>query len=817
MKILHDFQIIDMDRFFSDGHAFILIEFRNKSNMKPKSPNAATININPGLKQANYQSFIDNISQESVNRIRDTIQSYGPDVEKESITNIVGQICDLLHTSASAAQGKTPNPSEHNSSSKPWFGRECKRARTKYHLAKKMHKRANSDSSKINLVEASKSYKKVMNKYINDYNRKHQNKLRQMQTKDPKAYWKYINSLKGKTSEDMPSVNAFFEHFSEIYTHDSEGDSDFDISNVGLNCENESLNCDFTASEIERGVLKLKNSKSPGIDGIKNEYIKLAKAKMTPVYVSLFNLILRSGAIPEQWSIAKIKPIYKNKGDRNDPDNYRPISLISCLGKLFTSLLSDRLSAFLEDNEILYNNQAGFRKNFSTNDHIFSLYAIIELLKFEKKKLFCSFVDFSKAFDSVWRVGLWRKLLQNDVKGDFVRIIYNMYDDIKSCISVNNESSGFFINNCGVRQGDNLSPVLFSVFLNDLEEHLMVDGVNGINIECSNNLITVYFQIYALLYADDTLILGDSAESFQKSLDSFYNYCAQWKMTINNSKTKVIIFGTRKHEKYSFKLGSSELEIVDSYKYLGAYFSRSRSFLNARKHIATQANKAMHLLSLRIRNLNLPIDLQLKLFDHTVLPILTYSCEVIGFESYKMLEPIHNQFLRSLFRARKSTPLYMLYGELGRLPLDITIKTRMISFWYTILAGTHCKFTFILYQKLISTPGLNSKWVAQIKQILQDCGRPDLWEQQAPTQSTTAMIKQCLVDQFYQNWSANPENSSKHRNYTIFKENIKLEEYFLKLPKFMYECLARFRTGNHRFPCETGRYQGVEYAERKCT
>ena len=78
-------------------------------------------------------------------------------------------------------------------------------------------------------------------------------------------------------------------------------------------------------------------------------------------------------------------------------------------------------------------------------------------------------------------MGLWRKLLQNDVKGDFFRLVYNMYDDIKSCISVNNESSGgFFINNCGVRQGDNLSPILFSVFLNDLEEHLMVDGIDGI-------------------------------------------------------------------------------------------------------------------------------------------------------------------------------------------------------------------------------------------------------------------------------------------------------------------------------------------------
>ena len=588
--------------------------------------------------------------------------------------------------------------------------------------------------------------------------------------------------------------------FSEIYTSENDADTDFDFANIGQNSDNVSLNRDFTASEIERGILKLKNSKSPGFDGIQNEYIKLAKEKMIPVYVSLFNLILRSAAIPEQWSIAKIKPIYKNKGDRNDPDNYRPISLISCLGKLFTSLLSDRLSSFLEDNVILNSNQAGFRKNFSTNDHIFSLYAIIELMKFEKKKLFCTFVDFSKAFDSVWRVGLWRKLLKNDVKGDFFRVIYSMYDDIKSCISVNNESSAFFVNNCGVRQGDNLSPVLFSVFLNDLEDHLMADIVNGININLSNDLLTVYFQIYVLLYADDTLILGDSAESFQKSLDSFHDYCVRWNLTVNKSKTKIIIFGANKHEKFRFRLGGTDIETVDSYKYLGTYFSQSRSFLNARKHIVTQANKAMHLLSLRIRNLNLPIDLQLKLFDHTIIPILTYSCEVIGYENYQMLELVQNKFLRSLFRARKSTPLYMLYGELGRLPLDIIIKTRMINFWYRIITWSQNKFTYILYQKLVSTEGLNSNWVSCIKQILQDCGRPDILDTQTPNRSTAALIKQCLVDQFYQKWSQNPDNSSKRRNYSIFKQSILLEEYFLKLPKYMYECMARFRTGNSPIP-----------------
>ena len=100
----------------------------------------------------------------------------------------------------------------------------------------------------------------------------------------------------------MPSVNDFLDYFSEIYSHDSDTDTYFDLSDTGLNNENESLSRNFTASEIERGILKLKNSKSPGFDGIKNEYIKLSKENMLPVYVS--------GAISEQWTIGKIN---KNK------------------------------------------------------------------------------------------------------------------------------------------------------------------------------------------------------------------------------------------------------------------------------------------------------------------------------------------------------------------------------------------------------------------------------------------------------------------------------------------------------------------------
>ena len=108
-----------------------------------------------------------------------------------------------------------------------------------------------------------------------------------------------------------------------------------------------------------------------------------------------------------------------------------------------------------------------------------------------------------------------------------------------------------------------------------------------------------------------------------------------------------MIFGARKTDGFNFYIGETKLEIVKAYKYLGTYFSPSGSFLTARKHIASQAYKAMHLLNLRIHNLDLPIDLLLKLFDQTVLPIMTYGCGVWGFESCKILESLTSSYVPS--------------------------------------------------------------------------------------------------------------------------------------------------------------------------
>ena len=149
---------------------------------------------------------------------------------------------------------------------------------------------------------------------------------------------------------------------------------------------------------------------------------------MILIYCKLFNIVFDTGIIHESWLTGIIRPVYKNKGKVDDPDNYRAITLISCLGKLFTSIINNRLTFLSNEFEIISKNQSGFRKGFATTDNIFIMHALMSIYFSLGKKLYFTFVDFRKAFDTVWRTGLWKKLLKHDINGKCFKIIYNMYD-----------------------------------------------------------------------------------------------------------------------------------------------------------------------------------------------------------------------------------------------------------------------------------------------------------------------------------------------------------------------------------------------------
>ena len=130
----------------------------------------------------------------------------------------------------------------------------------------------------------------------------------------------------------------------------------------------------------------LQNNKSSANDDIINEHIKYTSNIMLPIYVSFFNIVFDSGIIPESWLAGIIRPIYKNNGDPKCPENYRPITILSCFGKLFTAVLNLRLNNFLQYHNVLEENQAGFRSGYSTADHVFTLHALTEILKNKNKK-----------------------------------------------------------------------------------------------------------------------------------------------------------------------------------------------------------------------------------------------------------------------------------------------------------------------------------------------------------------------------------------------------------------------------------------------
>ena len=130
-----------------------------------------------------------------------------------------------------------------------------------------------------------------------------------------------------------------------------------------------------------------------------------------------------SGNILSNWTRGIILPIYKNNGSKRDPANYRSITILSCLGKLFTSILNKRLYKYLDENNLLSETQSGFRKEYSTIDNIFALYTLQEYCKSKNMKLYSCFVDFTKAFDNVWRIGLWQKLMKHGIKGKVLNVI----------------------------------------------------------------------------------------------------------------------------------------------------------------------------------------------------------------------------------------------------------------------------------------------------------------------------------------------------------------------------------------------------------
>ena len=505
------------------------------------------------------------------------------------------------------------------------------------------------------------------------------------------------------------------------------------------------LNREITIEELRLAIGQLKNGKSAGPDAILNEFIKFGSERVLTYIHKLFNTIFECGYFPTRWSEGFIVPIHK-KDDKNEVTNYRGITLLSAMGKVFTRVLNNRLNSWAETYGVYVEAQSGFRKNMSTIDNIFVLKSLISHFLNRNEYLYCIFIDFTKA---VVRDVIWYKLLKIGVRGRMLNIITSIYNNVKSKVKYNNLLSGTFTCNIGVRQGECLSPFLFSMCLNDLEKTLKNSGVNGVIIDL--------LQLLSLFYTDDILLFAENAEDLQRSIDVLGMYCDRWKLTVNCKKTKVVIFrkGGRLPKDLKFTYKGLELEIVNKFTYLGVVFTSGGSCFETQKTLAGQAMKAIFCLNKHLFNFTtLRISHVLELFDKLISPILNYGSEVWGFYKSKDIETVHLHFCKKLLGVKQSTQNDFIYGELGRVDFQSRRYVNIIKYWFKILYSDEKKYIKRVYNVMLRDLDFQpdqENWASLVRQLLSQLGFMDVWLAQGVGSITIFIniFKQRVKDIFF--------------------------------------------------------------------
>ena len=560
----------------------------------------------------------------------------GVALNTESINSATTCLTNILSSAADHAGIKMRKPkhparkSKKKVVKKKWFTNDCMILKSRL---ERLGKSLRQDPYNYTLVSEYRHLRKQYKKCIKTSRQKYVDNiwsnLESLQSRDPKAFWKLFDELKelDTVRKSNPiSMDTWRSHFYALLNRHFKPNPNVEtnIDNFLANNKNvfNSLNYKITQKEISESISDLKSKKAPGADGILNEMLKTAHPFITKQLELLFNAIFTSSVFPDIWRIQILNPLHK-KGDIYQPENYRGIAIGSCLSKLFLSILHGRLVKFADTNKLIPIHQIGYRKGSRTTDHILTLKSIIDkfINQLPRRYLFACFVDFKSAFDTVWRKALFFKLLKYDIGGNFLSIIQNMYSDVQYRVKIDNLLSPPIESCVGVKQGCVLSPLLFNLYLSDFPQ-IFDDSCDPVSIN--------QFKLNCLMFADDVVLLSETASGLQNCINQMSNYCSMWQLSVNISKTKVVIFNKGGHRisRFTFSLHDETIEIAQSYTYLGIVFASSGSFKQACNALTDKAKKAF--FKLRMLNPHKNAILTIKLFQMLIMPIVTYGSEVWG-------------------------------------------------------------------------------------------------------------------------------------------------------------------------------------------
>jgi len=798
---------------FSD-HNYMAISFKfNYINLQ-ESMSGSTDKASYKWQDSKCEDFMDVLNSsysDSVLQQVNSVLSAGV-VNTSEIDNCVMSITELLETAGRSHLIGHREPARA-ARGKGWYDEECRRLRSDFKVAESKFRESGADYDRCEMVNLRSQYRKLCRQKARSQYKHAAQELLKTSKGRPKQFWKTIKTYSNK-AQTVGNCN-FEEYFSGL-------SNPVNIPTLGVDCSEfdrsfvsgdlqryvDELDKTITLDEVRKHIKRLNNNKAGGYDSIINEFLICGCDILLPTLVILFNSILESGYFPKAWTNGVIIPVHK-KGSKSLADNYRGITLLSCLGKLFTSILNSRINNWCQQYEVVIEEQAGFRESYSTVDCMFILHSLINITLEKGGKLYCSFVDFRKAFDLVNRQALWFKLYSLGISSKMLALLRSMYEEVKSCVKLSNNSySNFFGSNLGVRQGENLSPVLFSLFINDVVEDLSSSQELGVYV--------LHLRLLLLLFADDMVLFSETIGGLQEGLDLLSEYCSKWGLTVNLDKTKIVIFrkGGRVAKRERWFYNGELVEIVSCFKYLGLVFSTSGSFCEGQKTLSEQGMKALYSLY-KIFNANpfISISVKYQLFQSVISPVLSYGCEVWGFREAITIERIHLRFIKNILCVKSSTPSAYVYGELGVLPLISVRLLRIVKYWLKIIISCgQNRYIRIIYNKLVDMSICKPQavsWVTLLRQLLFSYGFGHVWvDQRVLTTSNFLYEFQLRISDIHkQMWKHQLTNLSDTRSYLLVKETLKFEEYLNSIEVIKYRiALTRFRLSSHSFMIEKGRW-----------
>ena len=520
---------------------------------------------------------------------------------------------------------------------------------------------------------------------------------------NPKQYWKYLRSLVNNNTSinsipvlktlnndletfhytDEDKANCLNEYFTSISTLD---DSNATLPNFVHKTLNTLSTIQISVADVESIIGTLDINKAIGPDQISHKLLKATKHSISKPLCRIFNKSLDQETFPQSWKQSIIMPLFK-KGDKSCVSNYRPISLLSCVGKLMERCVYKYMCNFFVSNDIIYQKQSGFLKGHSTVHQLIDIYHQVVSSLDSNQNTCMVFCDISKAFDRVWHKGLLFKLQQNGINGCLLNWIKSYLSNRQQAVFVGTAKSKLMNVKAGVPQGSVLGPLLFLIYVNDISE----------------NLLSI-----SRLFADDTSLACSAAavQDIQGILNHdllMISYWAkQWLVTFSPQKTVAMIFSAKTVPSPNLFFDNVQISFVEHHKHVGLTLSVNGKWREHIRQLTVSASKILGMM--RAVKFKISRNSLNQLYISFLRPLLEYASVVwdnCTFSERDSLEKIQNEAARIVTGLTRSTSLINLYTEIGWLSLSDRRKYQKLILTFKIINGQAPDFLCQLFPSTV--------------------------------------------------------------------------------------------------------------------